>query len=399
MDLESQLFQPDPYPAYARLRDQAPAVRVDGAGGDIWVITRYEEARAALTDPRLAKDPTLAPRWMQEIGLFDGDEGPAGRTMLVSDPPDHTRLRKLVARAFTHRRIENLRPRVQRIADDLLDTLPRETDLVAAFAFPLPITVICELLGVPLDDRADFQRWTRELLTPPYTPPGAETRRRGAAAMEHYITALIERLRERLDPGLAADEQPDLLSALINGGGLNERELLGMAQLLLVAGHETTVNLIANAVFALLRHPGQYALLRERPELIPSAVEELLRYDGPVERATPRFALEDVTIGDTTIPKGSAVQVGLGSAARDPRRFPDADRLDITRSDNPHLAFGHGIHHCLGAPLARLEAQVALATLLRRFPSITLACAPEDLSWRAGGPSIIRGLEALPIRT
>ncbi|MBV2156615.1 cytochrome P450 [Kitasatospora sp. SUK 42] len=404
VDLSSEAFKAHPYPAYAALRLDSPVHRLTGPmGSEVFLITRYQDARDALADPRFSKEPKAAPEWAKVMAGVGDDEGPMGRNMLNSDPPDHTRQRRLVNKAFTPRRVEALAPRIQRITDDLLDAVAGEpeTDLMAALAHPLPITVICELLGIPLADRRDFAVWTRMLLASPATEEGILSRRQGNEEMSRYLVDLIERMRPGVDPDRDPDSQPDLLSALIAPGRedqLDGRELLGMVKLLLVAGHETTVNHIGNGVLALLRHPEQLALLRSRPELLPAAVEEMLRYDGPIERVPMRFTTEDVEIAGTVIPKGSAVNIVLGSADRDERRFADPDALDIERKDNQHIAFGHGIHYCVGAPLARLESRIAFRSLLDRFPGLELACKPEELRWRIGGPNIMRGLDTLPVR-
>ncbi|RII07934.1 Cytochrome P450 107B1 [Streptomyces sp. YIM 130001] len=403
-DLRGEEFQANPYPSYARLRQAAPVQKVSGPMGlDSWLITRYDLAQAALLDPRLSKDPSQARLWLRNMGAGSGDEGLLGANMLNSDPPDHTRQRRLVSQAFTQRRIESLRPRVQQICDQLLDGLAGSgrPDLVAGLAFPLPITVICELLGIPVADRENFGAWTHMALSPPQSEEAVLRRKQGNAEMERYLTRLIGSMRATVDFTLAGDRQPNLLSALIAAcdghDRLSERELIGMAKLLIVAGHNNTANLIGNGMLALLRNPDQLAQLREHPEFLPSAIEELLRFDGPVERATPRFATEDIELAGVTIPKGSAVAVVLGAADRDPSLFPDPDRLDIQRTGSEHLAFGHGIHFCLGAALARMEGQVAIGSLLARFPVIRLACPQDELRWRIGGPSITRGLEALPV--
>ncbi len=402
VDLSSKEFQGNPYVSYGLLRAQSPVHHFTGPmGSDIYLITRYEDARAALADPRFAKDPKQAPEWVRAT-IGTGDEGPLGANMLNSDPPDHTRQRRLVGKAFTRRRIEGLRPRIQEIADELVDAIAAEpeTDLMASLAYPLPITVICELLGIPSADRHDFGSWTRMLLASPSTPEGIESRTQGNRNMDRYLTDLLARMRTEFDRELDYDAQPNLMSALLlpdRQEQLSERELLGMLKLLLVAGHETTVNHIGNGMVALLRHPEQFRLLRERPDLLPSAIEELLRYDGPIERVPMRFTSEDIEIAGTTIPAGSAVNIVLGSADRDADRFPEPDHIDITRAENPHLAFGHGIHFCLGAQLARVESQVAFSTLLKRFDTIELACPMDELRWRIGGPNIMRGLEALPL--
>ncbi len=313
-------------------------------------------------------------------------------TMLRSDPPDHTRLRRLVAKAFTARRVAALRPRVQEIADRLLDAVAPagRADLVADFALPLPVTVIGELLGVPVDDRRDFQRWTDAMLVRGETLPDPAVVDEAWQRMHAYLTKHLRTKRAR--PG------DDLLSALISAHDeerrLSHDELIAMTFLLLVAGYVTTVNLIGGGIAALLTHPAQLSLLRERPELLPDAVEEFLRHDGPVNPGIARFAREDVRIAGVTIPRGATVVIASAIADRDPARFADPDRLDITRGDSGHLAFGHGIHYCLGAPLARLEGRIAVAAVLRRLPGLALAVPPAELTWRPGG---LRGPARLPV--
>jgi cytochrome P450 len=404
--LASEAMRADPYPAYDQLRRTAPVFRATGPMGSVmWLVTRYEDARAVLADQRFAKHPKHAPQWVRDIGIFDDDnEGPTGINLLSSDVPDHTRLRRLVTKAFTRRRIEALRPRVQEVTDALLDELKAgtEVDLLAALAVPLPITIICELLGVPPEDRNGFRAWSKAMLSPEMTPEGMAGQQKARLLLEEYVGGLIANAREKFTPTDDLDELPDLISALVFAADqedrLGERELIGMVELLLVAGHETTVNLIGNGTLALLRHPDQLDLLRAQPELMPSAIEELLRYDGPLERATPRFTTEEVEIAGVTIPANSAVSVVLAAADRDPAYAEDADRLDITRSQHSHLAFGHGLHFCLGAPLARLEGQVAIGSLVRRFPDLALARPVDELRWRPGGvSSVIRGMEEFPV--
>ncbi|AIS01312.1 cytochrome P450 family protein [Streptomyces glaucescens] len=379
-------FRADPHPVYAALRARGPVHRVRlpaPADYESWLVVGYEEARAALADPRLAKDGS-------RIGLTPLDEELIGPYLLVTDPPRHTRLRALVTRAFTPRRVELLRPRVQRITDDLLDAmLPLgRADLVESLAYPLPITVICELLGVPEPDRAEFRRLSTETVAPTSTDSGQDAITRLGA----YLTGLIEDKR-RAGPG------DDLLSALIettteDGDRLSPKELRGMAYLLLLAGHETTVNLITNGVHALLTHPAQLAALRADTSLLDGAVEEMLRYEGPVENATFRYAAEPLEIAGTRIEAGEPVLIGLTSGNRDGTRYPGADRFDIRREPRAHLAFGHGIHYCLGAPLARLEARTAIGTLLDRAPGLTLDGPPG--AWLPG--MLIRGMRSLPVR-
>ena len=382
-------FVRDPYPVYAALRRRGPVHRVRiPEGADIWLVVGYEAGRTALADPTLSK------QWKNASPTFPLVTPAAGPHMLSSDPPDHLRLRRLVVREFTPRRVEQMAPRVQEIADELLDAMlarpDGRADLAEALSFPLPISVICELLGVPMLDRAAFRRWTNDALS----GVDAETRTGAAREVAVYLDGLLDAKRE--SPG------DDLMSALIrttdeDGDRLSPEELLGTAWLLLVAGHETTVNLISNGVLALLTHPDQLAALRADPALIDNAVEEMLRYDGPVETPTYRFTTTPLTIGDTTIPGGGEpVLVALADADHDPERFPEPDRFDIRRPAQGHLAFGHGIHFCLGAPLARLEARIAIQTLLRRCPDLELDAHPAALSWRTG--MLIRGPQRLPVR-
>ncbi|RSD22955.1 cytochrome P450 family protein [Amycolatopsis eburnea] len=364
-------------------------------GLDCYIVTDFAQARALLADPRLHKNSARA-RALFEAKLPSGEamQGGLGQDlgfhMLNSDPPDHTRLRKLVNKAFTGRTIARLRPRVEEITAELLDALAGQerADLLPSFAAPLPITVICELLGVRAADRTDFSAWSRTLLS------SAEPAEMQAAAksMFAYLTDLIA--RKRAEP--AEDLLSDLVHATDDGDSLSEPELVSMAFLLLVAGHETTVNLIANGVLALLREPAQLARLRAEPELMPNAVEEFLRFDGPIHLATIRFTAEPVEVGGITIPEGEFVLVSLLGANRDAERYPEPDRLDITRAAGGHLAFGHGIHYCVGAPLARLEAEIALGGLIARFPELALDAKPDELAYRPS--SLVHGLEALPVR-
>jgi len=315
--------------------------------------------------------------------------------MLASDPPDHTRLRRLLVREFTPRRVEALRPRIQQITDELAARVEQRIadgeeviDLVAEFAFPLPMSVISELLGVPLSDLGKFREWGRAILLPLGTPGQAE----GLKELTGYLAELLA--KKKADPG---DDLFSALAAAQDEDRLTPRELIGTAILLIIAGHDTTVNLIANGLLALLRHPDQLRLLRERRDLLPNAVEEFLRYDAPLERATARWATEDLEIAGTSVPQGSLVSIVLGSANRDECAFSGSEDFDIAReSDNRHIAFGHGIHFCVGAPLARLEGAVAFATILDRFPTFELAVPYEDLRWRHS--IVMRGLESLPVR-
>jgi cytochrome P450 len=392
-------FFADPDELYRILRREAPVVRVSTPTGlEAWMVTRYADARPALNDPRLSKDTSrfaeiLERRSVAPERRMQFAESLAGH-MLNSDPPDHTRLRKLVNRAFTVRAIARMRPRIQEIAHGLADrmaaTAEREgtVDLLDEFAFPLPMTVICELLGVPEGERDDFRAWSNTLLSA--GPP--EVHAAAGAAMAEFLARLVVDKSAR--PG------EDMLSAIVkaseDGDTLSANEATSMAFLLLVAGHETTVNLIGNGTLALLRHPDQLALLRADLGLVPNAVEEFLRFDGPVNLATFRYTLEPVEIGGTTIPEGEVVLISLVSANRDPERYGEAARLDVTRDAGGHLAFGYGIHHCLGAPLARLEGEIAFRTLLDRFPDLALAGDPATLGWRQS--TLIHGLTSLPVR-
>lgn len=396
--LYSPEFFADPHPTYAQLREQAPVVRSRNPNGlDYWLVTRYAEARSAFADRRLAKDPRLAWEALRAAGVVRGEPGDATFDLHTTDPPEHTRLRGLVAKAFTPSRVEGLHARTGQIADGLLDAIAerRTADLIEDFAYPLSLTVIAELLGVPAMDFDRFRSWTMAAMTPPYVRDAALSREEGGRRLRGYVTELVA-LKRQEARGDAAD---DLLTALLvaqeGENRLSPDEVVALTQQLLFAGHEPATNLIGNGMIALLRHPDQLARLRREPELLPSAVEELLRYDGPTARASPRYAVEDLAVGDVVVPAGSVVIVGIAAANRDPRRFAEPDRLDLAREDNRHLAFGHGTHHCLGAALARLEGQVAIGALLRRFPEIRLAGADDELRWLPF--PVFRGVAALPV--
>jgi cytochrome P450 len=389
----------DPFSLFAEVRERGAVHAVTLADGhDAWLVVGHAECRAALNDPRLSKDLHAALASGDEV-VAEGLPGPAfARHMLVVDPPDHTRLRRLVAGAFSVRRIEGLRPRVQDLVDDLLDEIAargpdHRVDLVTSFAFPLPFTVICELLGVPVVERASLGRGLGALLGPTSTPEDYGIAKQASDAVVQQLTTLVQMKSD--DPG------DDLISALIGARDgaerLNQQELLSTIFQLIVAGHDTTASLIENSVVALLRHPDQLEELRSDPTRIPAAVEELLRYDAPVPHATFRYARESLDLGGVTIPAGAQVIVNLASANRDPERYSDPDTLDLRRADAGHLAFGHGIHFCLGAPLARMEGQLALDALLQRFPELRLAVAPEQLHWGHGDGLVLRGLTELPV--
>ena len=385
-------FVADPYPTYRQLRAADPVHR---SPMGFWVLTRYDDVVAALRDPRLAKE-AIAAFVAARFGLAAPPTG-MGLSMLDRDPPDHTRLRSLVSKAFTPRVVEGLRPRIQQIVDGLLARAREQgsMDLIEEFAYPIPVNVICEMLGVPVEDHERFKGWSLDIargLDSILLPPDSDVPKRSATsrtALADYFRELIAKRR--------ASPRADLLSGLIAaeeaGDKLSEHELLATCILLLVAGHETTVNLIGNGTLALLRHPDQLRRLRENPGLIGTAVEELLRFDGPVQR-TARIPSEDVVIDGRTIAKGEMVMPFIGAADRDPAQFVDPDRLDIGRTDNRHIAFGWGIHFCLGAPLARVEGQIAINTLVQRLPKLALATeAPEFRQ-----SLTLRGLKSLPVR-
>ena len=378
--------------AYAALAAVGPVHRIVLSSGEpAWLVTGYQEARQALNDPRIVKRESTGA--VLARGLLPADVIAAtSMHMLNSNGSDHARLRRLVTAAFTRRRIQQLAPRIQQIVDVLLDTMADavEVELIDAFAYPVPITVICELLGVPVQRRPQFHDLS--------SITAAREARDDPNAFVAASTAMVSFLRE-LVGAKRADPTDDLLSSLVTvrdgADQLSDDELTSMAWLLLVAGHETTVNLIGNGVYALLNHPEQLTLLRAQPQRLSIAIEELLRFSGPVQVATPRRTTEPVTIGGVTIPADQIVISALLAANRDPACAAQPHALDITRTDNPHLAFGHGIHYCLGAPLARLEGRIALGSLLARFPQLQLAVPPDHLTWRPG--MIMHGLDSLPV--
>ncbi len=387
-DLASPQFKANPYPFYARLRAEAPVYRITlPIFQRAWLVTRYDDVLTALKDERFSKDWSAKMPWLLRVSLR-----PLTRSMLNLDPPDHTRLRALAHKAFTPRLVERLRERIQSVCDDLLNAVPPngQTELVREYALPLPITIIAELLGIPAQDRLRFHSWSRSMIA---ASSGMDVLRALPKVwlFIRYLRKLFAQRRVR--------PRDDLVTALVQaeeaGDTLSEDELLAMVVLLLIAGYETTANLIASGTLALIQHPQQRDRLQDNPALAESAIEELLRYTSPGDIATARLAREEVTIGSVTIPRGDLVLAVLGSANHDESQFPDPDTLDITREPNKHLAFGQGVHYCLGAPLARLEGRIALTTLFRRFPNLRLAERPESLRWRKG--LFFRGLEGLPV--
>jgi cytochrome P450 len=378
-------FWHDPYPAYGALRADDPVRRIDLGGGSAWLISRYADVRAALADQRLSKD------WRYTLPPEQRADAPTTPVpmMLLMDPPEHTRLRKLVSRTFTLRRMEALRPRVREIADELIDALPAtgRVDLLAEYAFMLPVLVICELLGVPAEDRDDFAAWSNVMVD----DNSQEETTQAMGRLGGYLAQLVAAKRETPDDALISG----LIEVADDGDRLSEPELIGMAMMLLIAGHETTVNLIGNGLLALYTQPEQRAQLLERPELIGPAVEEFLRFDSPVHTTPARFAAEDVEYGGVTIPAGAQVLLSLAAANRDPERFADAGELQVDRDASRHVAFGHGLHHCLGAQLARIEGQEAIGRLLARRPGTELAVPAEELEHRHS--NLVRGLRSLPV--
>lgn len=380
----------NPYAVYARMRASGPVLWDGGS----WYLVRYAEVQASLRDPRLAAGRLRAnEQWLEANGLgplFHAHQ----KMMLFSDPPDHTRLRSLVNKAFTPRAVESMRAAIQRIVDGLLDQVQAagHMDVIRDLAYPLPVTVIAEMLGVPTDEREQFKRWSEDVAAfiGGTTAPEIDVLSKALHSVVEMSQYFAIRAAER-----RAAPRNDLLSALAlaeeQGDRLSSEELVANCILLLVAGHETTTNLIGNGLLALLQHPDQLHLLRERPDLIGNAVEELLRYDSPVQ-GTSRLATTNVTIGGYTIPAGSHVMMMIGAANRDPEQFADPERLDIQRHEVRHLSFSHGPHFCVGAPLARLEGQIALATLLRRMPNLQLA---GGVTWRDN--FTLRGLTALHV--
>src|SRR5262245_33375076 len=396
VNILSQEFKANPFPLLAHLRMEQHVRRVTLPDTTpVWLVTRYEDVKSLLTDERFAKSRynALTPGQLRKQPLVPPRIRPWERTMIDLDPPNHTQLRQLVHKAFTPRLIERMRERVQTLANELLDAVSRkgEMDLIRDYALPLPMTIITEILSVPIQDQDKFHKWSKMIVS----VDQFNANWRVIPAMWKFNRYLRRFFKVRRD-----DLRDDLVSALIQGEELGDRlsedELLTMVFLLLVAGHETTVNLIGSGMLELLQHPDQMERLSRDPSLIKSAVEELLRYTAPVFMSTERYAREGVTIHGVTIPRGEMALGVIGSANRDETVFENPDTLDIAREPNKHLSFGHGIHYCLGAALARLEAQIAINTLLERMPKLRMKGSPESLRWR---PSLIlRGLESLPAK-
>jgi cytochrome P450 len=401
LNLFGPAFKSNPYPTYAHLREVAPVYRRANARGGICFITRYAEVAAALRDHRhFVKDIHNTYSAGEQAAL--PPTPPLMRLlshhMLNSDVPDHTRLRALVNKAFTVRMVEQLHTRIESVAHQLLDRVSSQgaMDLIADFALPLPIIVIAEMLGIPTHDHHRFRAWSNALVSPSADQSRNEKKfAKARQLMEDFTNYLRVIFAAR-----RATPRDDLITSLLHaeeaGDMLGEEELFSMVLLLIVVGHETTVNLIGNGVLALLQQPEQYQLLQKNPTLLPGAVEEILRYDCPVERAPMRFAACDLELCGQTIYRGDAVSLVLGAANRDPALFPNPDTFDITRTDNRHLAFGAGIHYCLGAALARAEGRIALQALMQRLPALRLGVPADELRWRPH--PIMRGLHKLPLR-
>jgi hypothetical protein len=392
--IDRRLYE-NPYPLYRRLREKDPVHR--SRLDDLWILTRYDEINAVLRDPRFSADDRTVKgyaanrRKMIDAGLIDDrEEVPS---MLRMDPPDHTRLRSLVSKAFTPRAVESLRPRVEGLVREMLDEAEArgEMDIVTDLGVPLPIIVIAEMLGIPAEDRGHFKRWSDGVARGLNANTMEQVRVAGVASkeLEEYLRPIAEERR--------ANPREDLLSSLLaaeeSGDKLSMDEVFSTVILLLVAGNETTTNLIGNGMLALLEHPSELRRLADQPELIESAIEELLRWDSPVQ-ATSRNAKEDMEFAGRKINKGAQLILHLGAANRDPAHFPDPNRLDLGRQENRHLSFSHGVHYCLGAPLARLESQVAIGQLAARFPSMRRK--PVDLEWADN--IILHGIKSLPVK-
>lgn len=390
-DLYSQYSKACAYDTYAQMREESPILAINGSQSRIWWVTGFEEAKYILSNHRqFVKDyrNTLTEAEIQQLQPEPELFQLLTYNLLGTDAHDHTRLRALVSKAFTHQRVMALQPRIQQITDNLIDAFPEDgkIDLIDSFAFPLPIIVICELLGVPIEDRDQFRSWSNTFVEGSYTYTQEMTE------FFQYIAQLVAQRRDK--------PEDDLISALVqaeeNDEQLNEREIYSMIALLIVAGHETTVNLIANGMLALLLHPDQMRHLQASPDLIETAIEEFLRYDSPIEQATPRYAVEDIEFGGQLIKRGETVMVVLGAANRDPQQFADPNNLNTTLQDSKHLGFGYGVHFCLGAPLARLEGRIAINTLIQRIPHIQLDIPVSELTYR--NSPILRGLLHLPVR-
>ncbi|QWG33820.1 cytochrome P450 [Bacillus mycoides] len=395
INLASAQFKEDAYEIYKESRKVQPILFVNKVEiGTEWLITRYEDALPLLKDNRLKKDPNnVFSKDTMNMFLSVDNSDHLTTHMLNSDPPNHSRLRSLVQKAFTPKMISQLDGRIQRVADDLINEIERKgtLNLVDDYSFPLPIIVISEMLGIPKEDQAKFRIWSHAVIASPETPEEIKETEKQLSEFITYLQYIVDVKRK--------NPKEDLVSALIlaenEGHKLSARELYSMIMLLIVAGHETTVNLITNTVLALLENPKQLQLLKDNSKLIDSAIEEGLRYYSPVEVTTARWAAEPFQIHEQTIQKGDMVIIALASANRDETVFENPEVFDITRENNRHIAFGHGIHFCLGAPLARLEAKIAITTMFKRMPELQIKGDREDIKWQ--GNYLMRSLEELPL--
>ncbi|MFP7493915.1 cytochrome P450 [Terribacillus saccharophilus] len=392
IDFQDPEFIRNPFPAYDYIREKDPVFRMLMPHGQYaWVITRFEEASEIVSDARFVTNyPMQDP---EDDSDLPAHKAIISRNLLSVNPADHRRLRRLIQKAFTPKMIKNLRGRIEEITDELLDKVQHngEMNLIEDFAFPLPIKVICEMLGVPVKDQFKFQDWSNHLMESVNNPALSQQGEDATIGFVNYLQTLISERRQQLGEDLISD----LIKVEEEGDSLSEHELYSLIFVLIIAGHETTVNLIGNGVLALLEFPEQKQKLIENPEFIHSAIEEILRYNGPAEVSNVRWAAEDVTVAGKTIKKDDMVFVALSSANRDPEAFADPDAFDITRKVNNHLAFGKGVHFCLGAPLARLEGEIAIRELLRRMPDLRMKDDQDALVWRQG--MIIRGVKEIPV--
>jgi cytochrome P450 len=399
-------FMQHPFELFARLRAEGPAREVVMPhGAKVWMVTRYDDVRFLLNDPRVSKNGWRMNEMFNRhstapAAAAEDDEEPAGpgfdddlsAHMMNSDPPRHTRLRTLVSKAFTARRMEELRPKIEQITGELLDAFPAggEVDLVKSFTTPLPITLVFDLLGIPHQDRGRFGEWATKLVGAGHDPDEvAEASRQ----LTEYANELIDTKRVHPDDALVSA----LVRVTDDGDRLTQSELVAMIFLLVIAGSETPTNQLGNAIYHLLTNPGELARLRADLSLMPAAVEELMRYDGGVGTASFRFSLDDIPLGEVVIPAGEIIVLSLSSANRDSSHFPDPDRLDLNRHPRGALAFGHGIHYCIGAPLAKLTLQIGLSRLITRYPELRFATEPDQLTWK--NSTLVHGLTALPVLT
>lgn len=395
VDFLDHSFIQQPFPIYEKLRAEEPVHRLLlPSGHAAWMVTRYEDAVNILQDGRFVTG-VLDNRNDESEESLPPHQAIISRNLISVGPEDHRRLRRLIQKAFTPRMIERLRGRIVEISDELLDKIQagntREFDLIEDYAFPLPIIVICEMLGVPLKDQDKFRAWSNTIMESVSNPQMNQESDEVMKAFVDYLQELITERRSHIQQDLISD----LISIEEEGDKLTEQELYALVFVLIIAGHETTVNLIGNGMLALLEHPQQKQLLMEQPDLIQAAVEEVLRFNGPAEISNVRWAAENVDFQGIQIRQGDMMLVALSSANRDSSRYENPDTFDITRKVNDHIAFGKGIHYCLGAPLARLEGEIAINALLQRLPEIRINTDAELLEWRPG--MIIRGLKAFPV--